>query len=255
MLSLISSLVTNPTALIFLLLISGGLFRKWIMVKRSLWGMALVLTLLFTNQPLYDAAYRQWFAEYDHPLPEGKTYEYGIVLGGYSHWDWERNRIEFSNIADRLLEGIRLYKEGRIRKLVLASDGSIIECENAVAMKGNPEGMRAFLKAMGMPPEDIILETKAWNTQENATFTLELIGDSLKTVPSLLITSASHMRRSLATFHRVGIPSDPYITDTPVQVGDQKPSWVPSLAVLLRWPELLHEWVGYAYYVWKGNIE
>ena len=254
MLSLISSLVTNPTALIFLLLISGGLFRKWKVVKRTLWGMALVLTLLFTNQPLYDTAYRQWFAEYDHPLPEGKTYEYGIVLGGYSHWDWERNRVEFSNIADRLLEGIRLYKEGRIRKLVLASDGSIIECENAVAMKGNPEGMRTFLKAMGMPPEDIILETKAWNTQENATFTLELIGDSLKTVPSLLITSASHMRRSLATFHRVGIPSVPYITDTPVQVGDQKPSWVPSLAVLLRWPELLHEWVGYAYYAWKGNI-
>ena len=254
MLSLISSLVTNPTALIFLLLILGGLFRKWKLVKRSLWGMALVLTLLFTNQPLYDAAYRQWFAEYDYPLPEGKTYEYGIVLGGYSHWDWERNRIEFSNIADRLLEGIRLYKEERIRKLVLASDGSIIECENAVAMKGNPEGMKKFLKAMGMPPEDIILETKAWNTQENATFTLELIGDSLKTVPSLLITSASHMRRSLATFHRVGIPSDPYITDTPVQVGDQKPSWVPSLVILLRWPELLHEWVGYAYYAWKGNI-
>ena len=254
MLSLISSLVTNPTALIFLLLILGGLFRKWKVVKRTLWSMALVLTLLFTNQSLYDAAYRQWFVEYDHPLPEGKTYEYGIVLGGYSHWDWERNRIEFSNIADRLLEGIRLYKEGRIRKLVLASDGSIIECENSVAMKGNPEGMRAFLKAMGMPPEDIILETKAWNTQENATFTLELIGDSLKTVPSLLITSASHMRRSLATFHRVGIPSDPYITDTPVQVGNQKPSWVPSLAVLLRWPELLHEWVGYAYYAWKGNI-
>ena len=144
MLSLISSLVTNPTALIFLLLISGGLFRKWKVVKRTLWGMALVLTLLFTNQPLYDSAYRKWFAEYDHPLPEGKTYEYGIVLGGYSHWDWERNRIEFSNIAD--------------------------------------------------------------------------------------------------------------LTDTPVKVGDRKPSWVPSLAVLLRWPELLHEWVGYAYYAWKGNI-
>ena len=42
MLSLISSLVTNPTALIFLLLILGGLFRKWKMVKHSLWGMAVV---------------------------------------------------------------------------------------------------------------------------------------------------------------------------------------------------------------------
>ena len=254
MIALLSSFIVRPLSLIGFFLIVGFIFRKKKRFMQIMYGIALILTLLFTNQPLYDHAYRQWFAEYDHPLPEGKTYTYGIVLGGYSHWDWERNRIEFSNIADRLLEGIRLYKEGRIRKLVLASDGSIIECENAVAMKGNPEGMRAFLKAMGMPPEDIILETKAWNTQENATFTLELIGDSLKTVPSLLITSASHMRRSLATFHRVGIPSDPYITDTPVQVGDRKPSWVPSLAVLLRWPELLHEWVGYAYYVWKGNI-
>ena len=255
MVALLSSFIVRPLGYIGFFLIVGFIFRKKKRFRQIMYGIALAFTLLFTNQPLYDAAYRQWFAEYDHPLPEGKTYEYGIVLGGYSHWDWERDRIEFSNIADRLLEGIRLYKEGRIRKLVLASDGSIIECENAVAMKGNPEGMRAFLKTMGMPPEDIILETKAWNTQENATFTLELIGDSLKTVPSLLITSASHMRRSLATFHRVGIPSDPYITDTPVQVGDQKPSWVPSLVVLLRWPELLHEWVGYAYYVWKGNIE
>jgi len=62
--------------------------------------MLSFISSLVTNQPLYDAAYRQWFAEYDHPLPEGKTYEYGIVLGGYSHWDWERNRIEFSNIAN-----------------------------------------------------------------------------------------------------------------------------------------------------------
>ena len=253
MFSLLSSLVTNPTAYILTFVLLGFLLRKWKGIKRVMWGIAIILFLLFTNAPLHDTAYRQWFAEYDHPLPEGKTYRYGIVLGGYSNWDWERDRVEFSNIADRLLEGIRLYKLGRIEQLVLASDGSIIECENAVGMKGNPEGMTAFLKAMGMPEEDIILEIKAWNTQENATFTLELLGDSLKTVPSLLITSAVHMRRSIATFHRVGIPSDPYITDTPVKVGDQEPSWMPSLGVLVKWPELLHEWVGYVYYAWKNN--
>ena len=253
MLSLLSSLVTNPTAFILTFVLLGFFLRKWKGIKRVMWGIAIILFLLFTNAPLHDTAYRQWFAEYDHPLPEGKTYRYGIVLGGYSNWDWERDRVEFSEIADRLLEGIRLYKLGRIEQLVLASDGSIIDCENAVGMKGNPEGLMAFLKAMGMPEEDIILETKAWNTQENATFTLELLGDSLKTVPSLLITSAVHMRRSIATFHRAGIPSDPYITDTPVQVGNLKHSWIPSLEVLVQWQKLLHEWVGYVYYAWKNN--
>lgn len=254
MLSLLSSLITNPLAYIFFFIILGFIFRKWKGVQRGMWGVAILVTLLFTNAPLYETAYRQWFAEYDHPLPEGKTYRYGIVLGGYSHWDWERDRVEFSNIADRLLEGIRLYKQEKIRQLVLASDGSIIESQDETVMKGNPKGMMEFLKAMGMPEKDIILETKAWNTQENATFTLDLIGDSLKSVPSLLITSAVHMRRSLDTFHRAGIPSEPYITDTPVKVGDQEPSWMPSLAVLLKWPELLHEWIGYMYYAWKGNL-
>lgn len=144
MIALLSSFIVRPLSLIGFFLIVGFIFRKKKRFMQIMYGIALILTLLFTNQPLYDHAYRQWFAEYDHPLPEGKTYTYGIVLGGYSHWDWERNRIEFSNIAD--------------------------------------------------------------------------------------------------------------LTDTPVQVGDQKPSWIPSLAVLLRWRELLHEWVGYAYYVWKGNI-
>ena len=103
-----------------------------------------------------------------------------------------------------------------------------------------------------MPRKDVILETKAWNTQENATFTLELVGDVLKTEPSLLITSAVHMRRSLMTFRREGILAEPYITDTPVQIGDERPSWVPSLAVLLKWSELLHEWIGYVVYQWRG---
>lgn len=219
-----------------------------------MYGAALVLALLFTNEPIYRYAFRQWFVEYDRPLPEGERYTYGIVLGGYSHWDWERDRVEFSGIADRLLEGIRLYKLGRIGKLVLASDGSIIECVNGVGMKGNPEGMMGFLKAMGMPEEDVILETKAWNTMENATFTLDLIGEGLKREPSLLITSAVHMRRSLATFKKAGICAVPYITDTPVKVGDVGVSWWPSLKVLLLWRELLHEWIGYVVYRAKGGI-
>ena len=253
MYNLLSSLVTNPITFILTFLLLGFILQKWKGIKLIMWGIAVALFLLFSNPLLYEAANRQWFAEYDYPLPEGKTYQYGIVLGGYSHWDWKRNRVEFSNIADRLLEGIRLYKLGRIEQLVLASDGSIFESEKQADMQRNSEGMITFLKAMGMPEEDVILETKATNTQENATFTLELIGDSLKTVPSLLITSASHMRRSLATFHRVGIPSDPYITDTPVKVEDQQTNWMPSLAALLQWQELLHEWVGYVYYAWKNN--
>ena len=164
MYNLLSSLVTNPITFILTFLLLGFILQKWKGIKLIMWGIAVALFLLFSNPLLYEAANRQWFAEYDYPLPEGKTYQYGIVLGGYSHWDWKRNRVEFSNIADRLLEGIRLYKLGRIEQLVLASDGSIFESEKEEDMQGNSEGMITFLKAMGMPEEDVILETKATNT-------------------------------------------------------------------------------------------
>ena len=224
-----------------------------IFLKNKRWkiacGIATVsLFLLFSNGPLYQFAAEQWYKEYDHPLPERKTYTYGIVLGGYSHWDWKRERAEFSGIADRLLEGIRLYKQGRIRKLVLASHGSIIQRPDGKGWEGNPEGMMQFLKAMGMPEEDVILETRANNTWENATFTLKLIGDSLKTEPCLLITSATHMRRSLFTFQAVGLHPDAYITDTFVRLKGVKPDYLPSLFVLASWPEMTHEWVGYIVY-------
>ena len=73
--------------------------------------------------------------------------------------DWKRSRPEFSEIADRLLEGIRLYKHGRIRKLVLASDGSIIESKDGKGLQGNAADMKQYLADLGMPLEDVILET------------------------------------------------------------------------------------------------
>lgn len=113
----------------------------------------------------------QWYQKFDYLLPEGKVYKYGIVLGGYSLWDWDRNRPEFSKIADRLTEGIRLYKCGRVEKLVLASDGSIIQSKDGKGLQGNPLGMMRYLNALGIPEEDVIMEIYANNTRENAVFT------------------------------------------------------------------------------------
>ncbi len=59
-------------------------------------------------------------------------------------------------IADRLLEGMRLYKHGRIRKLVLASDGSIIESKDGKGLQGNAADMKQYLADLGMPLEDVI---------------------------------------------------------------------------------------------------
>lgn len=225
------SLAINPTTYIVIFLLLGVVLKskRW---KRLCLTLSALLFLLFSNGALYQWIAEQWYKEYDRPLPERKQYTYGIVLGGYSYWDWKRSRPEFSEIADRLLEGIRLYKHGRIRKLVLASDGSIIESKDRKGLQGNAADMKQYLADLGMPLEDVILETRANNTWENATFTLELIGNSMKTESTLLITSATHMRRSLWTFHAAGLNPDTYITDTFPEIKGEKNEFPAILARL-----------------------
>ena len=243
MLRLIAGYLTMPLLYILLPLIIGLIVRRK-KVKYILYCISLVLALFFTNPWIIQQIKHQWYKEYDHPIAN-KEYTYGIVLGGYSDWDWERDRIEFSEIADRLTEGIRLYKLGKIKKIVLASDGSIIEKDTKDGVRGNPEGVIQFLTLLNIPEEDIILETKANNTRENALFTLKLIGESLKTEPTLLITSAIHMRRSLLTFNQEGLYPDPYITDTDNYVRGRGIQILPSVGALIEWSTFLHEFIGY----------
>lgn len=246
MMGLIATLVTNPLTYILFFLVLGFLLKskRW---KRGCYIVSLVLFLLFSNASLLDWLSQKWYGKYDKPLPSGKVYEYGIVLGGYSNWSWEHERPEFSDIADRLLEGIQLYAKGTIRKLVLASDGSVIKRGHG-AISGNPEEMKKYLMNMGVSGNDIIIETKANNTHENATFTLRLLGENLKRKPSLIITSSIHVPRSVLAFRQVGLEPDVYMTDMPTEIDKARFSLLPSLSVIQGWRGLLHEFVGYVAY-------
>lgn len=246
MMGLIAALITNPLVYILFFLILGWIVRpkRW---TRVLYTVGIVLALLFTNASLLDYVSEKWYGAYDQPLPAGKTYEYGIVLGGYSDWDWKHGRPEFSEIADRLLEGVQLHAKGVVRKLVIASDGSVILREGE-AISGNPQGMKAYLMNMGIPAEDIIIEPKANNTRENATLTLELIGEDLRNKPSVIITSSIHVPRSVLAFEQVGLHPDVYMTDLPTEIDKARFSIWPSLGVIYGWKALLHEMVGYVAY-------
>ena len=241
MMGLIAALITNPLVYILFFLILGWIVRpkRW---KRVLYTVCIVLALLFTNASLLDYVSEKWYWAYDQPLPAGKTYEYGIVLGGYSDWDWKHERPEFSEIADRLLEGVQLHAKGVVRKLVIASDGSVILREGE-AISGNPQGMKVYLMNMGIPAEDIIIEPKANTTHENATLTLELIGEDLRNKPSVIITSSIHVPRSVLAFEQVGLHPDVCMTDLPTEIDK-----APSLGVIYGWKALLHEMVGYVAY-------
>ena len=269
-------LICSPAFYIFLLVVGAWLCRRHRRWKWTLAGLAVFASIFFSQEPIYEVAAKKWSEGYPWEVPAGKTYEYGIVLGGCSYWDWERNRPEFGGNVDRLTEGIQLYHKGIIRKLVIASDGSIIQREDPNKQSGNPQAMTDYLVRLGIPREDLILETKATTTHENAVFIKQLLKDpprpsllregslmypkssaELDSLPKqggrgwvscLLITSSIHMRRSLMAFEQEGIKADPYVTDCIVKVKGKEDRWLPSLHVLRDWQALLHEIIGYAYY-------
>ena len=247
-----STLITSPICYILVLLAAAYICRRRRKTRIALITAAVVFTLFFSIRPIYEQAEKAWCGEYSNLIPAGKTYDYGIVLGGYGEWDPDRNRPEFDKHADRLLEGIQLYHKGKIRKLIIASDSSNRQTDNPDETQGNPAAMRAYITRLGIPDSALILENTAKTTRENAS-TIKAL---LKKAPSpsgraeegLLITSAIHLPRALMTFQEEGIICDPYATDCIVSDPHQKNRWFPNLTVMRYWQSLLHEVIGYAYY-------
>ena len=65
--------------------------------------------------------------------------------------------------------------------------------------------MAAVAREMGIPERDIILETKSRDTKDEAMFIKPIVGNE----PFVLVTTASHIPRSMALFKKLGMDPIP----------------------------------------------
>ena len=112
-----------------------------------------------------------------------------------------------------------------------------------------------MLKEWGIPGEVILIEGRSRNTYENALETKQILKDK-QIDKILLVTSAFHMPRALATFRTVGIdavpsPSSYSIVD---YVRPRILDWVPSVGNLVRMQAVIHEKLGILVYRYRGWI-
>ena len=173
-----------------------------------------------------------------------KKYDAGIVLGGMLRYDIALGRIQFEAGADRLFQAVELYKTGVIKKILFTGGSGSIEFTYA------KEGMfaRRYLLTLGIPDKDIWIENDSRNTRENALFTKQLIDrNGIEEGQFLLITSARHMRRSLACFKKVGISAQSYSVDRDAGTDRRfTPDFllIPNAGTLWKWESVFHEWIG-----------
>ncbi len=210
-----------------------------------------VCFLIFTNPALQNEAFLRWeippilFKE----IPENQ-YDVGIVLTGFSQpFKSPTDRVHFLKGADRLLHAVRLYKEKKIKKILVSGASDFDFAGNEM----NPERSlkRVFLNC-GVSENDLLFEPKSKNTHENAINSAQILAQKYPNQTFLLITSAFHMRRAQACFSHeniktVAFSTDFYSVDTTTKI-------IPSPRVLMQWHILFKEWMGMMAYKILGYI-
>jgi uncharacterized SAM-binding protein YcdF (DUF218 family) len=213
---------------------------------------ALGMLVLLTNGYFVNQLYR-WYELPQTILQPNQKFTFGVVLGGgyIKNPQEDPNRINVGETADRMLQPILLYKSGVISKIIITGGDTSIKGLRTDEIRETAQATK-FMRAMGVDSADIIQEGKARNTHENATYTRDILNKTQE--PILLITSAAHMRRSLACFKKVGLqpiayPVDHKKKDSPMGVLE----WLmPSENHLARFSQLVREMFGYAIYKLNG---
>lgn len=241
----------NPIVWVFALLLAAYFCRNARTMKKLLL-YAILVFWFFSNSFIVDEVMRPWEIRTNYKNIRDKKYKYGIVLGGIMNgYVYATGQIIFNRSVDRLMQAIVLYRQGTIEKIVFTGgSGSIIE-------KDMKEGIfvKDYLLSMGIPDSSLIVEWESRNTYENAVYTRALIGADPARC-DLLITSGSHMRRSLAIFRKQGFCVDPFSTDMNAGVRKYDPSHLlmPSYRAMEEWGQLFHEWIGMLVYKIKGYL-
>jgi uncharacterized SAM-binding protein YcdF (DUF218 family) len=175
-----------------------------------------------------------------------------VVLGGVvEDAIAPRLSVHLGDGVDRVRYAAQLYRAGKA-PLVVASGGQL-----PWLTEGRAEAyvMAELLTEWGVPPTAILVEADSRTTYENALFSKVLL-EARGIHSVLLVTSALHTPRALATFRTLGIRAVPAPTDI-VVVNRQRDTllrWLPDAEALAGSTLALKEYLGMVVYRLRGWI-
>jgi len=245
----------NPLSLCIWLIIFSALLTLW---RKKLGVTLLLLTavLLWVSSTSAVSSYLIASLERQYlPIPVSKSPKADAIVilgGGVGAAESPRIEVDLTDASDRILHATRLYKAGKA-PLIIATGGA-----NAWLGTKTPEAftMDKLLREWGVPSRAIIVEPASLNTHQNAVNTKHIINQKkLKTV--LLVTSASHMPRALATFRSANINAIPSPTDYNIINKEESNIlyFLPDIGALGGTMMALKEYLGLVVYRWRGWIK
>ncbi|MBN2638603.1 MAG: YdcF family protein [Bacteroidales bacterium] len=217
--------------------------------KRSL-GVAFLLLIILSNSFIVNKIVSIWDI---NPVPIEEHYDVGIVLGGSTiTFDKKYNRSIFHDNGDRLIQAVELYKKGTIKKILITGGSANLIYKDVKEAKL----MNSFLRSIDIPASDILIDTLAENTHQNAVYSKEILQNYPQLNNYLLITSSMHMRRAVACFEEENVQVTPYPTNLLGSAGKSNLEYYlrPDVSNILIWNGMIHEMIGYVAYWIKGYI-
>jgi uncharacterized SAM-binding protein YcdF (DUF218 family) len=250
-LSKVLNFLTNPLVIVCTLLLFSVIIKNQKRKKRLFW-VAFSLLLFFSNDFIANEVMGLWEMPATPYAEVKESYDWGIVLTGVTMNDrMPDDRVYFQHGADRVVHAVELYKKGIIRKIMISGgSGRLV----TAARKEANELFNAMV-LMGVPANDMMIESESRNTYESAVNVGLLLKDS-RTNQFLLITSAFHMRRSVACFKKAGFTIDSFSTDFYTHPRYFTPDvlLIPKADSIMIWQRLFKEWVGMMAYKIAGYI-
>ena len=230
----------------------------WRLPRIGLAGLALSLAWLWLwSMPAFT---NSLIARLEAPWPylppdQVPKAEAIVVLGGGFHGgalDWPQPQLQPG--ANRYWYAAQLFHANRGESVILSGGRS-----EAAAKRGGlteaASGAR-FLRDLGVPEAALLLDHDAMTTRENAVNIAPMLKAN-EIDQFILVTSATHMRRSVGAFRAVGlepIPAAGHFRFNPDDPGTWR-RWLPSENGAVRGRIAFHELVGHTAYRLRGWVD
>ncbi len=252
-------LFVYPIGLVCLLILAALIFSKHRKLAKFFLIVAFLVIFIGGNRYLANALARPLEWKYES-LGSVQNVDVIVVLGGATEPLIDpRPMTEINGAGDRILYAAKLYQEHPDARILL-SGGDIDFLDQSSSSPA--EDMREILKLMNVPEEALILQNQSQNTYEDALFSCQIIQEKdFQNV--VLVTSASHMPRSMLLFEKQGCSVTPAPIDYSITEISWQKTWhpnfeefminlVPSYTNLASVTKSLKEYLGMFVYHLKG---
>jgi len=239
-----------PLCLEILLL---GLILLWFTKKQKagkiVVSIGVGLTMIFSFGTFQDILLRSLENKYPPLINLQKVddVKWVVVLGGGHTSDPElpvTDQISKSSLS-RLVEGIRIHRNLPVSKLILSGGGGFDPVPNARIMAD-------VASVLGVNETDMILEPDSKDTKDEAVLIQKIVGNE----KLILVTSASHMPRSMALFKKRGMQPIPAPTDHTIKRRQRISPGVffPASGNIRNAERVFYEYLGLAWAKLRGQI-